>query len=175
MIYRNPFTGRPFSPRFDIPEIFGDALSYEDQIIWLAKHFRKLKKWIEGLGLDTIRRDIMDEVIKLFDAEQKATDAKLAALDAKIDAAVTGGLIYDPTQGAYVPSKEAMRRLYAALVQSGTSHVYDMAYLTVEELSGKQVHGYSVAALAEVPWSNEIGPTDPEASPDGGTDNAASH
>jgi hypothetical protein len=49
-----------------------------------------------------------------------------------------------------------MRRVYAALVQTGDSHVHDMSNLTVDEMNGKTVHAYSVTGLAEVDWSDEI-------------------
>lgn len=166
-MYRNPFTGRPFRPRFDVPEVFGEALSYEDQILWLAKHFKRLKDKVDSLDINQIKEDVLDaarqQTQAMLDAFIIPVNQRLNDMEAKIDAATTGGLIYDPTQGAYVPSKDAMRRMYAALVQTGTSHVYDMDYLTVAEMSGKTVHAYSVAGLAEVGWSNEIGPTDPDA------------
>lgn len=170
MNYRNPFTGRPFQPRFNVPEIFGEALSYEDQIIWLAKHFKKLYKYVMSLNLEDFRNEVLEAARRQTDnmlvAALSPVLRRLDAVEAKVEAATTGGLIFDPTQGAYVPSKQAMRRLYAALVQSGQSHVSDMAYLTVDEMAGKTVHAYSVAALAEVDWSNEIGPADPVAPPE---------
>lgn len=169
MNYMNPFTGRPFQPRFNVPEIFGKALSYEDQILWLAKHFKKLYDYVMSMNLETIREEVLEaarqQTQAMIGAALSPVLRRLDAVEAKVDAATTGGIIFDPTQGAYVPSKQAMRRLYAALVQSGQSHVSDMAYLTVDELAGKTVHAYSVSALAEVGWSNEIGPADPVAPP----------
>lgn len=166
MIYRNPFTGRPFQPRFNVPEIFGEALSYEDQVIWLAKHFKELKDYVDGLGLDTIKEDVLAAVTARVEAilDPFMADLKyrISAMEEKIDHVVASDMIYDPTQGGYVPSKEAMRRVYAALVQTGNSHVHDMADLTVNEMNGKGTHAYSVTGLAEVDWSDEIGPSDPD-------------
>ena len=166
MIYKNPFTGRPFQPRFNVPEIFGEALSYEDQVLWLAKHFKELKDYVDGLGLDTIKEDVLAAVTSRVEAilDPFMTDLKqrISAMEEKIDHVVASDMIYDPTQGGYVPSKEAMRRVYAALVQTGNSHVHDMSQLTVDEMSGKGTHAYSVTGLAEVDWSDEIGPSDPD-------------
>lgn len=166
MNYRNPFTGRPFQPRFNVPEIFGEALSYEDQVIWLAKHFKELKAYVDGLGLDTIKEDVLDAVTARVEAilDPFMADLKyrISAMEEKIDHVVASDMIYDPTQGGYVPSKEAMRRVYAALVQTGNSHVHDMSQLTVNEMNGKGTHAYSVTGLAEVDWSDEIGPSDPD-------------
>lgn len=166
MIYKNPFTGRPFQPRFNVPEIFGDALSYEDQVIWLAKHFKELKDYVDGLGLDTIKEDVLAAVTARVEAilDPFMADLKyrISAMEEKIDHVVASDMIYDPTQGGYVPSKEAMRRVYAALVQTGNSHVHDMSQLTVNEMNGKGTHAYSVTGLAEVDWSDEIGPSDPD-------------
>lgn len=166
MIYKNPFTGRPFQPRFNVPEIFGEALSYEDQILWLAKHFKELKDYVDGLGLDTIKEDVLAAVTTRVEAilDPFMADLKyrISAMEEKIDHVVASDMIYDPTQGGYVPSKEAMRRVYAALVQTGNSHVHDMADLTVDAMNGKGTHAYSVTGLAEVDWSDEIGPSDPD-------------
>lgn len=166
MNYRNPFTGRPFQPRFNVPEIFGEALSYEDQVIWLAKHFKELKAYVDGLGLDTIKEDVLAAVTARVEAilDPFMADLKyrISAMEEKIDHVVASDMIYDPTQGGYVPSKEAMRRVYAALVQTGNSHVHDMSQLTVNEMNGKGTHAYSVTGLAEVDWSDEIGPSDPD-------------
>lgn len=161
MNYRNPFTGRPFQPRFDVPEIFGEALSYEDQIIWLAKHFKKLKDFVDGLGLDTIKEDVLEAVTlrveQMLEPFMADISYRISKMEEKVDHVAASDLIYDPTQGGYVPSKEAMRRVYAALVQTGTSHVHDMSQLTVDAMSGKGTHAYSVTGLAEVDWSDEIG------------------
>lgn len=166
MIYKNPFTGRPFQPRFSVPEVFGEALSYEDQIIWLAKHFKELKDYVDGLGLDTIKEDVLAAVTARVEAilDPFMADLKyrISAMEEKIDHVVASDMIYDPTQGGYVPSKEAMRRVYAALVQTGNSHVHDMSQLTVNEMNGKGAHAYSVTGLAEVDWSDEIGSSDPD-------------
>ena len=166
MIYKNPFTGRPFQPRFNVPEIFGEALSYEDQVIWLAKHFKELKDYVDDLGLDTIKEDVLaavtEKVEALLDPFMSDLKQRISAMEEKIDHVVASDMIYDPTQGGYVPSKEAMRRVYAALVQTGNSHVHDMSQLTVEEMNGKGTHAYSVTGLAEVDWSDEIGPSDPD-------------
>lgn len=159
-MFTNRFTGRPFAPRFNVPEVFGEALSYEDQILWLAKHFKQLKDYIDSLQLDTWKQDIIAaleaENKKILDKFFAEVDRRLIAIEHKVDEAVEDGLIWDPTQGQYVGSKEAMRRTYGALVQTGDSHVSDMAHLTVDELAGKTVHAYSVKALAEVGWSDEI-------------------
>lgn len=166
MIYKNPFTGRPFQPRFNVPEIFGEALSYEDQVLWLAKHFKELKDYVDGLGLDTIKEDVLAAVTArveaILDPFMADLKQRISAMEEKIDHVVASDMIYDPTQGGYVPSKEAMRRVYAALVQTGTSHVHDMSQLTVDEMNGKGTHAYSVTGLAEVDWSDEIGPSDPD-------------
>lgn len=162
-MFINRFTGQPFLPRFNVPEVFGEALSYEDQIIWLAKHFKKLYDYVSAIDLDRFRTEVLAAVAKQLAGYQATTDARLAAMERKIDAYVSGDLIYDPTQGAYVPSMVAMRRVYAALVHSGNSHVYDASQLTVDGLAGKNAHAYSVAGLAEVDWTNEIGATDPAA------------
>lgn len=166
MIYKNPFTSRPFQPRFNVPEIFGEALSYEDQVIWLAKHFKELKDYVDGLGLDTIKEDVLAAVTTRVEAilDPFMADLKyrISAMEEKIDHVVASDMIYDPTQGGYVPSKEAMRRVYAALVQTGNSHVHDMSQLTVTDMNGKGTHAYSVTGLAEVDWSDEIGPSDPD-------------
>lgn len=169
MPYFNRFAGRPFEPRYNLPETFGEALSYEDQILWLARHFKELQDLVDKIdpeGLhDTILRECMAATQALVDTAIRAFELRLNQMQEELDAATTGGLIYDPTQGAYVNSKEAMRRVYAALLQSGDSHVHDMSQLTVSQLAGKGTHAYSVAALAEVDWSDEIGNSDPEASP----------
>ena len=158
--YINPFTGRPFQPRFNVPEVFGEALSYEDQILWLAKHFKALKDFIDGLNLATFKGEILAAVAKQNEATLEAfmitVDKRLSAMEAKVDGYVEGDVIWDPTQGTYAPSKEVMRRVYAALVQTGESHVHDMARLTVEDMEGKGTHAYSVTGLAEVGWSDEI-------------------
>lgn len=156
----NRFTGTPFRPRFDVPEVFGEALSYEDQILWLAKHFKKLKDYVDSFDFDKMKDEIIDEVettvtglLTPFMAEVRS---RLTEIERKVDDGAAENLIWDPTQGDYVPSKEAMRRVYAALVQTGTSHVHDMSNLTVDEMNGKTVHAYSVTGLAEVDWSDEI-------------------
>lgn len=177
-MFLNRFNGRPFSPRFNVPEVFSEALSYEDQVIWLATHFKKLKDFVDGLGLDTIKEDVLAAVT--LRVEQMLTpfmsnvNRRLSQMEERIDHVVVSDLIYDPTQGGYVPSKEAMRRVYAALVQTGTSHVHDMSQLTVNDMSGKGTHAYSVTGLAEVDWSDEIGPTsvDAETEP-GGNDESS--
>lgn len=165
-MFLNRFSGRPFQPRFNVPEIFDEALSYEDQIIWLAKHFKQLKDFVDGLGLDTIKEDVLEAVTHrveaILDPFMSTVNMRLSAMEERIDHVVVSDLIYDPTQGGYVPSKEAMRRVYAALVQTGTSHVHDMSQLTVDAMAGKGTHAYSVTGLAEVDWSDEIGPSDPD-------------
>ena len=159
-MFLNRFTGMPFRPRFDVPEVFGEALSYEDQILWLAKHFKELKDYVDSFDFSTIKEDILAEVTGAVNAIinpfKTETNRRLAAMEERIDHYVDGDLMWDPTQGAYVPSKEAMRRVYAALVQTGDSHVHDMADLTVNQMAGKGTHAYSVTGLAEVDWSDEI-------------------
>lgn len=160
MAFINRFTGGVFRPRFSVPEVFGEALSYEDQVLWLAKHFKELADKVDALDLDAFRTEILqavDEEIAVRLARfMVSVDRRLTAMEQKIDSYVGGDLIWDPTQGDYVPSKEAMRRVYAALVQTGDSHVHDMAQLTVDEMNGKGTHAYSVTGLAEVGWSDEI-------------------
>lgn len=174
-MFLNRFTGRPFQPRFNVPEIFDEALSYEDQVIWLAKHFKKLKDYVDGLGLDTIKEDVLaavtSRVEQMLNPFMVDVNRRLSQMEERIDHVVESDMIYDPTQGGYVPSKEAMRRVYAALVQSGASHVHDMSQLTVDDMAGKGTHAYSVTALAEVDWSDEIGPTRADANTEpGGND-----
>lgn len=160
MSFINRFTGRPFQPRFNVPEIFGEALSYEDQILWLATHFKELADKISALDLDGFRRQILEAVDTEIEIKLSrfmvSVDRRLTEMERKVDACAAGDLIWDPTQGDYVPSKEAMRRVYAALVQTGNSHVHDMAQLTVDDMNGKGAHAYSVTGLAEVGWSDEI-------------------
>lgn len=160
MNFVNRFTGQPFRPRFSVPEIFGEALSYEDQILWLATHFKQLKEYVESFNFATLKQSILEAVARqnkaTLDAYMVDVDRRLTAMEGKVDHYVEGDLIWDPTQGTYVPSKEAMRRVYAALVQTGDSHVHDMAQLTVDEMAGKGTHAYSVTGLAEVGWSDEI-------------------
>lgn len=163
-MFLNRFNGQPFRPRFNVPEVFGEALSYEDQILWLATHFKQLKDFVDGLGLDTIKEDVLSAVTARVEAILTPfmgdVNRRISQMEERIDHVVSSDLIYDPTQGGYVPSKEAMRRVYAALVQTGTSHVHDMSQLTVDDMAGKGTHAYSVTGLAEVDWSDEIGPTD---------------
>ena len=86
--YINPFTGRPFQPRFNVPEVFGEALSYEDQILWLAKHFKALKDFIDGLNLATFKGEILAAVAKQNEATLEAfmitVDKRLSAMEAKV-------------------------------------------------------------------------------------------
>lgn len=159
-MFLNRFTGQPFNPRFNVPEVFGEALSYEDQVIWLAKHFKELKDYVASFDFPNLKADILRAVNRqnkaTLDAFMVDVDRRLTIMEGKVNSFVDGDLMWDPTQGNYVPSKEAMRRVYAALVQTGDSHVHDMSHLTVDEMAGKGTHAYSVTGLAEVGWSDEI-------------------
>lgn len=159
-MFLNRFTNRPFRPQFNVPEVFGEALSYEDQVLWLAVHFKELDDYVKSLDLKNLKDEIIEAVAeqnkRTLDQFMVSVDRRLSAMEAKVDGYVEGSLIYDPTSGDYRPSKETMRRVYAALVQSGNSHVHDMSDLTVEELSEKGTHAYSVAAKNHVDWSDEI-------------------
>lgn len=160
-MFLNRFNGQPFRPRFNVPEVFGEALSYEDQILWLATHFKELKDYVDSFDFSTIKEDILvavtTRVESILTPFMGDINRRMSQMEERIDHVVVSDLIYDPTQGGYVPSKEAMRRIYAALVQTGTSHVHDMSQLTVNDMSGKGTHAYSVTGLAEVDWSDEIG------------------
>lgn len=159
-MFLNRFTNLPFRPRFNVPEVFGEALSYEDQVLWLAHHFNELDEFVKSLNLANLKAEIIAAVAEqnkiTLDKFMVEVNQRLSAMESKVDGYVEGNLIYDPTCGDYRPSKETMRRVYAALVQSGDSHVHDMSDLTVEELSEKGTHAYSVAAKNHVGWSDEI-------------------
>ena len=92
----NPVTKIPFRPRFNIPEIFDDALSYEDQILRLAQwvglfkgelqdFFCNVTSYLNGLGLDAIRDEVnalTEKVDEGFTSlENDIADLKLNDID----------------------------------------------------------------------------------------------
>ena len=68
--YTNPFTGRAFSPRLNVPTEFFLGMSYEDQILLLLH-----------MLADAIERGDLETVTNLRNAIQEAADAAQAASD----------------------------------------------------------------------------------------------
>lgn len=164
MSMRNPLTKRPFAPRLQIPEIFGQALSYEDQILTLIHWVTSTLADIEYVSED----DLTALDAKLTAAIQAVAAGSaddlaraVAELERQIDNIAQGSQLWDVTVGSYRDNQLAMREaarfvaVHALTVQQvGTMDI------TVEQLADSGLNCWGLAVLGV--WLVDKGFTLPE-------------
>ena len=161
---RNPITKRPFAPRLQIPEIFGQALSYEDQILTLIH-------WVTSTLADV--EYVSDDDLTALDAKLTAAIQAVAAgaagdlaravaeLERQIDNIAQGSQLWDVSVGAYrdnqLAMREAARFVAVHALTVGQVGAMDM---TVEQLADSGLSCWGLAVLGV--WLVDKGFTLPE-------------
>lgn len=164
MNIKNPITGRPFGPRLTIPEIFGQALSYEDQILMLVNWVTEA---IANIGY--VSKDDLTALDERLTAAIKAVQAGAASdlqsavsdLEYQISQISEGQQIWDVTRGAYGAGKPVIRKtVWFVVVHAITCEQLGRMEITVQQLadSGINCHGLAVLGL----WLVDKGYTLPE-------------
>lgn len=125
----NPMTGQPIAPRFTVPDIFGGAMSYTDQI-------QMLIAWVEQQvsGLDYVSEDALAEAVATLQAAIAAGDAAdaqalanaVSYLEGLISGTSEGALIWDLSRGRYGANQDVTR---------SNALLFDPWACTVEQLN----------------------------------------
>lgn len=132
--YTDPIHGGQIQPTFNIPEVFGKALSYEDKLIALCKWVRKiLGSYVTVDQMKQALQNVEGAIDKLRQ-EMNLADDQLKDLIEQIGLQQT---VYNPTKGKFEDSKTVNRDMYRELAVYGAT-VEQMAKLTVEEASSHE-------------------------------------
>lgn len=161
---RNPMTKRPFSPRLQIPEIFGQALSYEDQILTLIH-------WVTSTLADV--EYVSEDDLTALDAKLSAAIQAVAAgaaddlaravaeLERQIDNIAQGAQLWDVSVGSYRDNQLAMREAARFVaVHALTVEQVGTMEMTVEQLADSGLNCWGLAVLGV--WLLDKGFTLPE-------------
>lgn len=161
---RNPLTKRPFAPRLQIPEIFGQALSYEDQILTLIH-------WVTSTLADV--EYVSEDDLKALDAKLTAAIQAVAAgaaddlaravaeLERQIDNIAKGSQLWDVSVGAYRDNQLTMREAARFVaVHALTVEQVGTMEMTVEQLADSGLNCWGLAVLGV--WLLDKGFTLPE-------------
>lgn len=107
----NPITGKPVAPRLTVPEIFGTALSYQDQILMLAHWTKSTIDGIELASADDMAalKAQITALQALVDANRKEVAAALAKLQDELDKISAGHQIYAVYEGDFEENETCMR------------------------------------------------------------------
>lgn len=161
---RNPITKRPFAPRLQIPEIFGQALSYEDQILTLIH-------WVTSTLADV--EYVSEDDLTALDAKLTAAIRAVAAgaaddlaravaeLERQIDNIAQGSQLWDVSVGAYRDNQLTMREAARFVaVHALTVEQVGAMEMTVEQLADSGLNCWGLAVLGV--WLLDKGFTLPE-------------
>lgn len=160
----NPFTKRSFRPRLQIPEIFGQAMSYEDQIHMLLHWVNEQLSGFDFASHEEVAAlgDKLAAAIQaVADQDAAALRAAVADLENQIAKISAGAQIWDISHGRYTENQQAMRNTGAFLaVHAITCEQLASLEITVSELStiGINCHGLAVLGL----WLVDQGYTLPD-------------
>lgn len=161
---RNPLTKKPFSPRLQIPEIFGQALSYEDQILMLIR-------WVTSTlaDIDYVSEDDLTALDAKLTAAIQAVAAgsaedlarAVADLEHQIDNIAKGSQLWDVTVGSYRDNQLTMREAARFVaVHALTVEQVGTMDMTVEQLADSGLNCWGLAVLGV--WLVDKGFTLPE-------------
>lgn len=151
--YKNPITGKPFAPRLNVPEVFGTAMSYEDQIHMLLAYVNNILETSDFATKSDVASSVASAIAsaqKLVDALRGETIDRTAYLQRQIDEMAAGYDIYGIYLGAYGPNQDVMRGTGNFLaVHALTCAQLGAMEITCAELrdSGINVHGLAVLGL----------------------------
>lgn len=161
---RNPLTKKPFSSRLQIPEIFGQALSYEDQILMLIRWVTSTLADIEYVSEDDLtaldtKLTAAIQAVATGSAEDLAR--AVADLERQIDNISKGSQLWDVTVGSYRDNQLAMREAARfAAVHALTVEQVGTMDMTVEQLADSGLNCWGLAVLGV--WLVDKGFTLPE-------------
>lgn len=131
----------PYTPV--IPAFYWNAKSTEEIIKHLAREYDNITAYFDQLttAINTLSAD-MQTFENRVEARVSAMEKTLAALLDNLEHVGDKMVIYDPTQGAYVDSKIAMRNMYrelsvygARVTQAASKNVADIAKHRTDEMS----------------------------------------
>lgn len=161
---RNPLTKKPFTPRLQIPEIFGQALSYEDQILMLIRWVTSTLADIEYVSEDDLtaldtKLTAAIQAVAAGSAEDLAR--AVADLERQIDNIAKGSQLWDVTVGAYRDNQLTMREAARFVaVHALTVEQVGTMDMTVEQLADSGLNCWGLAVLGV--WLVDKGFTLPE-------------
>lgn len=150
----------PYTPA--IPAFYWNAKSTEEIIKHLACEYDHITAYFDQL---TAAINTMSADIKTFETNVenriRAMEKSLAALLDNLGHVGDKMVIYDPTQGAYVDSKIAMRNMYRELAVFG-ARVNQVATKTVDDMARHRTD--ETAAVGNLTIFNDATPrvTDPQ-------------
>lgn len=107
MGYINPVSGLPITPRLAVPQSFGDAMSYTDQILILAHGLQGIQDTV-----DTEHTDIYAQIKAVSDSVAALAESMagaLAEVRREIGETAIGTQIYDCFTGSYEENMVGMR------------------------------------------------------------------
>lgn len=161
---RNPLTKKPFAPRLQIPEIFGQALSYEDQILTLVHWVTSTLSDIEYVSEDDLtaldaKLTAAIQAVAAGSAEDLAR--AVADLEHQIDNIAKGSQLWDVTVGSYRDNQLTMREAARFVaVHALTVEQVGTMEMTVEQLADSGLNCWGLAVLGV--WLVDKGFTLPE-------------
>ena len=150
----------PYTPA--IPAFYWNAKSVDEIIKHLACEYDHITAYFDEL---TAAINTMSADIKTFEnrveTRVSAMEKTLAVLLDNLEHVGDKMVIYDPTQGAYVDSKIAMRNIYRELAVFG-ARVNQVATKTVDDMTKHRTN--EVAAVGNLTIFNDATPrvTDPQ-------------
>lgn len=156
----NPLTRKPFRPRLQIPEIFGQALSYEDQILclihWVTEQIEDID-YVSSADLVALDEKLTAAINAVATRSETDLNRAVADLKKQIDAMSMGAQIWDVTVGSYRENQTAMRATVNRLAVRGVT-VAEMVsiYTTCQALAGS---GLTVAGVAVAINAKQAGET----------------
>lgn len=107
----NPVTRRAFVPRLTVPEVFGTALSYQDQILMLAHWVSDAVDSIETVSAEELAniKASIETLMLLVDQNRAETAEAIARLQGEIDKISAGAQIYAVYNGTFEENEACMR------------------------------------------------------------------
>lgn len=149
MDYTDPIHGGQIVPTFNIPEVFGNALSYEDKLIALAKWcINAIKPFATKDELEKLRSTLTDLINQTGTDGKAYTDKMVGLLREQVEKLSKGVFDYDVQRGEWVSSDIAMRDMFNDITVHGitVAELNSLDGLTVKGLTdcGLNVRGLAV-------------------------------
>lgn len=149
----NPVTRRAFVPRLTVPEVFGTALSYQDQILMLAHWVSDAVDSIETVSAEELAnlKASIETLRSLIGRNRAEMVEAIAKLQGEIDKISAGAQIYAVYNGTFEENETCMRDTVAFVSIEGLliSELNDLS-MTCATLKdcGLNCHGLAVYGRA---------------------------
>lgn len=147
----NPLTGKPAYPRLNVPEIFGHAMSYGDQIQMLLAYVNSVLEGADVVSDEELQaavQGLAQQIASAVDGLNGELENAVARLQREIEETAKGQEIYAVYLGGYGPNQDVMRGTAAFVaVHAITCGQLAAMEITAQQLSDSGINCHGLAVL----------------------------